>query len=130
MGKLSFRDLPRRVRSWIRRSNRDYIHHRQGSDPLAARARLSAEIASLAQDGRVAIVYGGIDCDCSRWDNRVSLVPATHWAVARWVDSYMEGAEGPQWWHLSRPSAAPRWSSSRDLALEAFEDGHPHIVYY
>ena len=78
----------------------------------------------------VAVVYGGMDCDCSRWDDRVAILPAVPTVVSRWVDRYHDGAEGPQWTRISRPSRAPKKSTSRDLALEAFEDGHPHVVRY
>lgn len=99
-------------------------------DPLANRQRLKAEITSCAENGQVAIVYGGMDCDCSRWDNRVAIVTAATVIVERWIESYHEGAEGPQWTQIERPSEARKLEpSSRDLALEAFEDGHPQVVH-
>jgi hypothetical protein len=44
------------------------------------------------------------------------------------IDSIYEGAEGPGsiWLSMPEDKVAPEF---RDLALEAFEDGHPHIVY-
>jgi hypothetical protein len=103
---------------------------RAPDDRLEERAGLAARIAQCAQGGRVAIVYGGMDCDCSRWDDRVVLVPATTVAVERWIDSYHERAEGPQWTRVTTPAEARGLkASSRDLALEAFEDGHQHVVY-
>lgn len=79
----------------------------------------------------IAMVNGGMDCDCSKWDNAVSLVRATVKACDAWVEAFYSGAEGPQWFCVERPSVAAELErSSRDLALEAFEDGHPHVVYY
>ena len=111
-------------------SNREYLEKRSLSDRLSRREKLAFKIEENAQEEMVAIVYGGRDCDMSQWDNRVSYVPATVTHVEKWVDDYMEGAEGPQWWHIEKPSSAKELeSSSRDLALEAHEDGHPHVVY-
>ena len=87
-------------------------------------------LALCEEGGKVAIVYGGMDCDCSRWDDEVAIVSANLVTYFAWSDSYDDGAEGPQWHRVCKPSEAPQKSSHRDLALEAFEDGHPHHVYY
>lgn len=89
------------------------------------------QITEFAEDGRVAIVTNGMDCDCSAWENSVSLVPATLAEVDVWLDDFYGSAEGPQGHYLERPSVARQLKrSSRDLALEAFEDGHPHFISY
>lgn len=95
-----------------------------------ARRKLINDVRDLAEGGKVALVNGGMDCDCSRWENSVSMVPATVRAVDEWIESFYEHAEGPQWHYVERPSVARTLrASSRDLALEAFEDGHQHVVY-
>ena len=77
----------------------------------------------------VAIVYGGIDCDGGRWDNRVSLVPSIITVVEQWAERYHDRAEGPQWQRLERPAVAVHLiEDDRDLVLEAFEDGHAHLL--
>lgn len=98
-------------------------------DELQARLMLKAKVALCAEDGKVALVNWGMDCDCSRWDDRVSLVPANVMSVLKWEKDFYEWAEGPQGYRVTRPSMAPKKSSSRDLAMEAFEDGHAHVVY-
>lgn len=104
---------------------------RAREDYLAERQRLARKIRSMAERGEVAIVHGGIDCDGSRWDDRVAYVPALPVAVEKWLDDYNDGAEGPQWTSIWKPSEARELrSSSRDLVLEAYEDGHPHVIYY
>lgn len=110
-------------RRWI-----DATYH--DKDRLAARQTLAARIRECAEDGRVAVVHGGIDCDGGRWDDVVVILPATVMDVARWDDDFFDHAEGPQWRRLRTPSdAADLQASHRDLALEAFEDGHPHAIY-
>ncbi len=89
------------------------------------------QIDCWAEDGEIAVVTSGMDCDCSRWEDDVRLVPATVSAVDKWLDDFYAGAEGPQGHRLMRPSEAKLLRrTSRDLALEAFEDGHAHSVHY
>jgi hypothetical protein len=120
--------LTRKYRSLIRRLCREL--NRNKVDFLARRADLKARIGQLQENGKIAIVYGGTDCDGGRWDNRVSEVPAIPVAVGRWHDRYEAQAEGPQWQTLEKPSIAPDVvGDDRNLALEAFEDGHSHVLF-
>jgi hypothetical protein len=120
--------LTRKYRSLIRRLVREL--NRNKVDFLARRASLKTKIAELQEGGKVAIVYGGIDCDGGRWDNRVTQVPAIPVAVEWWYDRYEAQAEGPQWQRLEKPSVAADFvEDDRDLALEAFEDRHSHVLF-
>jgi len=102
-----------------------------GDNPLSHREALAERVRACAESGRVAIVTAGMDCDGSAWANRVSLVDAVPRVVERFLDRYYEQAEGPQSHELARPSAvADLQSVHRDLALEAFEEGHPHSLSY
>ena len=63
-------------------------------------------------------------------DNRVALIDANVTSVNGWENDYMEYAEGSQWWNIEPMDYALSLKrSSRDLAMEAFEDGHPHVIY-
>lgn len=98
-------------------------------DPLAEKARLAARIAEYAEDSMVAYVGGGIDCDGCRWDNEVTVLPATLVAVERHIQQRWDDAEGPMWGDIARVSECTELvRESRDLALEAFEDGHPFTL--
>lgn len=100
------------------------------TDPLAARAELRSTLDRLAEDGRIAIVHGGLDCDGVQVSGCVDTLPAQAMAVERWRDRMHAQAEGPLWGHLEAPSATRGIRRhSRDLALEAFEDGHPHCMH-
>lgn len=118
-------DLTPALRRLIRRSCRPAEH-----DRIANHARFVEQVRVCAEFGEVAVVYGGMDCDCSMWEDRVVLLPAVPVVVDKWICDYHDGAEGPQWTRISRPSRAPKKSTSRDLALEAFENGHPHVVRF
>ena len=69
-----------------------------------------------------------MDCDCFK-SRTVSHVP-TPTVVAAWqmIERAYEGAEGPTSAYFAKPSAEPEGYASADLALEAFEDGHPYSV--
>jgi len=103
----------------------DSIHQR-----LTKRWDLLERINKFARNGKVAINTGGRDCDMCVLDGDVRVIDATYPAFKALYDALEDSAEGPFWaypvpWdeHFAiRPT-------SRDLALEAFEDGHPHVVY-
>ena len=102
----------------------------RGTDKLQERLTFKNQIDNLNWRGKVAIVYGGVDCDHSTWDNRVALIDANVTSVNGWENDYMEYAEGSQWWNIEPMDYALSLKrSSRDLAMEAFEDGHPHVIY-
>lgn len=48
--------------------------------------------------------------------------------VQRAIDAVYEGAEGRVSWWLTSPADVPE-RDERDHALEAFEEGHAHVIY-
>ncbi len=102
---------------------------KRGGDRLAAQADFAKRIADHAEGGKVAIVHGGRDCDGVESHGLVHILPATVVHADRFLNEIHEWAEGPTWWNLEKPSIAEGVeSSSRDLTLEAFENGHPHVL--
>lgn len=99
-------------------------------DPLQLKLPLALKISKAAEGGQIAVIESGMDCDGVRYWGDVTLIPATlthfenHWRKrAKWSD-------GPFDLEIARPSEALQLrSGSRDLALEAFEDGHPHCLF-
>lgn len=88
-------------------------------------------IAKLAENGTIAVVWSGMDCDCSAFENDVWIVPADWRSIEEHIHDRYKWADGPIGYFLQKPSIAKALHrSSRDLALEAFEDGHPHLIYY
>lgn len=109
------------------RNPMDFFQPRK-EDPLQARARLAAEIRKFAVDGQVCLNTDDMDCDCVRGTGWF-LVPANVPAVERAIEHYYDGLEGPCYgcWLSSPADHVARYS--RDLALEAFEDGHPWSIH-
>ena len=66
------------------------------------------------------------DCDHVCGENRY-FIPATVKAYDEFVDRQLDWAEGPMTFSVCRPSL-PFRAWSRDMVLEAYEDGHPHAV--
>lgn len=104
------------------------ISARRGrADALAKKAEAIAHLERSAEGGRVALVEGGRDCDGAQWEGRVTIMPALYYAIEREVESRCKWADGPLWFDVMKPSEAAEVEPiRRDLALEAFENGHPH----
>lgn len=101
------------------------------TDKLALRQRRAAMLSALAEGGRVCVVSSGMDCDGSAWAGRVYDMPASVFAVERFVERQYEWADGPLRLEFASPSECEEVEyESRDLALEAFEDGHAHCIHY
>lgn len=93
------------------------------------RAALVERIRECAEDGRILVVESGMDCDCVRYAGLLRSCPATVRDFYALHDQVMRAAEGPVSLFIDRPSNARCHAyHSRDLALEAHEDGHPHCV--
>lgn len=87
-------------------------------------------IANLAEDGQIAVVWSGRDCDGVSYAGEIRLVEANKDAVEKHINDTFAWADGPCGYVLMAPSAAEEIEyQSRDLTLEAFEDGHPHVLY-
>ena len=94
------------------------------------RAQALAEMAACTENGKVALIESGMDCDCVRYSGRVHIVDATEEAVEELYDYVYKWADGPVSLAFCKPSVAKQVRyTSRDLALEAFEDGHPHSIH-
>ena len=114
-------DFWRRIR---KSGNRDYFHV---DDGLENRAALHKLIREKAVDGKVSVNWSGMDCDCATYGSG-----SIEWAIPRVIEKQMDqiyyDAEGPMSVWIDHPHKIHK-QLSRDLALEAFEDGHPHVVY-
>lgn len=90
---------------------------------------LDERLAACTEQSKVAIVFGGIDCDGVRYDNHVSMIDASVEQYQQRISCEQQSAEGPLWYRIEKPSIALKLQSTeRDLVLEAFENGHPHTL--
>ena len=116
---------------------------RRGTDPtrarnirpidyvIVARADYAAQLLPHVVDGKVGVVRTGMDCDCSAYSYAsVALFTGvlTMWREQCEHESWLDGPESTT---FCKPAEVPRTKGySRDLALEAFEDGHPHSIHF
>jgi hypothetical protein len=95
------------------------------------RVAIIRQLSELSEAGKIAIVESGMDCDCVAYTGNVRTCSSDSASFWETVNKMYENAEGPISWYLARPSEARNIkSTSRDLAFEAYEDGHPHVVFY
>lgn len=92
------------------------------------RQKLLSQLHDLAEGGKIAVLESGRDCDGVRYWGRRHLIDATAQDFDALYDHVASWADGPFSFELARPSQAVE-EGSRDLALEAFENGHPHVLY-
>lgn len=97
------------------------------SDWLAEREAIASRIAELAENGKVAIVESGMDCDGVQYSGRAAVIPASVMAYELFDRKTGEWADGPYSLGFARPSEKVEYSS-RDLGMEAFENGHPWVL--
>lgn len=112
--------------TFARRGNATRIDHL-----INRRAAWKAQIEACAVGGRIGIVVSGMDCDCSQYyRERIADAPRNVVAWLREYERHCEWLDGPETTGFVRPDQVTDGHyESRDLALEAFEDGHAHVVF-
>lgn len=94
---------------------------------LAERQEIQQTIAKYAVDDEICVVQSGRDCDCVEYVHSSIVKRPT--VMKLWGDRQdtYAWADGPCYVGFCSPEDRPN-SQSRDLAMEAYEDGHPHYV--
>lgn len=120
----------------IWRNGRHFREQRVSSATYPARvcdtnAGIRARLDATQVEGQVGVITQGMDCDCTSYRyERVGEGFSCVAAFKKWDDERTEWLDGPESVWLVKPEEIePEESFSRDLALEAFEDGHPHVIY-
>ena len=94
------------------------------------RAALAARFAAVVEHGRIGYIVEGMDCDGTQYRREGTMpLPASLVAFVRERDEAASWLDGPESTIYVRPAKVrPGYRASRDRALEAFEDGHPHYL--
>jgi hypothetical protein len=104
---------------------------RQWERAAKARINFHKRISDCAENGKVALIESGMDCDCVQYSGRVTIIDADWRKIDDEIDHIGKWADGPFCISIEKPSIANEIEyNSRDLALEAFEDGHPHLIHF
>ena len=111
-GRRVIRNLLRMpCNNWQPWARRDYLSERQET---------SQRIAELQEDGIISVVSGGRDCDGYQVDNDVYEISASVMALELWLRAFVDGADGPCWSYLARPSEVKDLEQThRDIFAEA-----------
>jgi len=125
--------MKRNIRNIVKRgfdshSRVPAIHSR-----IIERGNARARFAAMAENGMVAICRSGMDCDCTQYSSvRIVPVPVSIVAWLREEDEHNNWLDGPESMWLDKPSNHDNEESyaSADRAMEAYEDGHPSVVYW
>lgn len=87
-------------------------------DYLQLKEELAARIATFAEDGKVAVVESGIDCDGVRYWGRVHTIPNTLGAFQALERECYKSRDGRFYLELMAPSQTTGITrGSRDLTL-------------
>ena len=100
------------------------------SDAARKRRGLHSSIQKNQENGKIAVIWSGMDCDCVKYLGEVHIMDADWRVIDRHIEQYYKWADGPCGYYFERPSVAKTiFYRSSDLALAAFENGHPHSIH-
>jgi len=112
--------------SSLRKSGAGY-NMAQPNDPLAAKQSIIDALSKYSVNNQVRLCDRFMDCDHAV-STGSRLIPATYVHYEAVLQDIYDNAEGPGTTWLESPATEPPSAEFRDLALEAFEDGHPHSI--
>lgn len=82
------------------------------------------------ENGMIGVNRSGRDCDCVQYQTSwIVHAPTGAVQFQQLEDLHRDWLDGPESTYWSKPSETVCLRVTRDLALEAFEDGHPHVIY-
>ena len=94
------------------------------------RAWCREQLDKYWRDGKIGLHRSGMDCDCTQYSySMVVEMPNSAFMMCRDETRHHEFLDGPESTRWSLASEVTPHSASRDLALMAYEDGHPSTVY-
>ena len=112
--------------TFMRKTYLPAVHHM-----INERAVYRAILDKYVEDGKIGVIRSGMDCDCTQYYDE-SIIDAPRGAVKFVLDEvhHEEWLDGPESTRWAKPSDIEPQHKSADRALEAYEDGHPSVVYY
>jgi hypothetical protein len=116
-----------RLQMCIVMNRSDYL---KAHEATQRRLNFLRTLKDYAENGKIALVESGRDCDGVEYTGVVHIVDATKEAVETETEHIGEWTDGPFQLQLERPSVAATINrTSRDRTMEAHEDGHGHVIY-
>lgn len=95
------------------------------------RAKVAHRLDGAVQDGKLGVIRDGMDCDCVRYHHESIVNYPGLIEFMQSEEEHYSWLDGPETTSYVHPSRIDRNGNySRDLAMEAHENGHEHVVYY
>lgn len=110
------------------------LHHAvptRSDQRINRRAEVDAMLERFASDdGWVYFEVSGMDCDGVQYSGGRDQCRANRQAYEEMMEGVYDGADGPVYVQpITEEQAQVVEYRTRDLGMEAFEDGHPHVLY-
>jgi len=104
------------------------VNQRPTYDRIQDRADLKERLDEVEHHGFIGVQWEATDCDHTHATGGRNRPRLTLVEEQRRRDMFFDDLEGPgcMWYVDPRENITHR--TTRDLALEAFEDGHPHLI--
>jgi hypothetical protein len=100
-------------------------------EAINTRAHVYNLMRRYMRDGEIGIMVNGMDCDCVQFSYGSVIRVNSITELTDRIEKMYEYSDGPLNISYCTPEQANKVKyTSRDLAAEAFEDGHSHVVYY
>lgn len=121
--------LSKALRPIFKRMGREMIERASYGSTTETNAEIRKVLDRYWRDGQIGVVLSGMDCDCTQYYREYVLrcPNSVQWFKRHW-DQHCEWLDGPETQSFKLASDVTTQHRSRDLALMAYEDGHPSVV--
>lgn len=90
---------------------------------------IKVRLVDIITNRKIYFIHSSTDCD---WSHSRCRCVVNNWReFDRYIENAHDNAEGPQGFErITKDEYDEYKNSSRDLALEAYENGHPHSISF
>lgn len=113
------------------KNSEKFTKHSHIHAAINRRAALLSTISRVTENGLVALIRSGMDCDCTQYYSVCHIKPMT--SVVKFLkdeEEHRAWLDGPESVYFGKPSEYPETNLYSDRALAAYEDGHiSHVTW-
>lgn len=126
--RIALASLPEKNKLWFLFQMETYYGFlERATARRVARQQWLGSIRECNENGVVALIEWSRDCDMCEATTRTE-VEAVPWVIEEIMNERLAWAEGPTRFRIQRMSD-PFEYEFRDLAMEAHENGHRHVIH-
>lgn len=122
--------LNRQLRRLFRRMGKTIVEQNSYGSEVDRNAQIRSMLDRCLVDGRIGVILSGMDCDCTQYYREyvMKMPNSVQWFKRHW-DKHCDWLDGPETQTFVPPADITPQHRSYDLAMEAYENGHPSTVY-